>query len=239
MNFFFSKTAEPGGFGEEQLRAAARAVRDAMLRSLDEEGAQPHIFSESFLSRMRELLRTDERRARRRRVLQRAAIVLIGFFLAGALLFAFNPDARASVVNWFRTNYENSVLYEFFSHEKEPEDWQTLPELEFTWLPGEYEIQEAVRNEWEVIVLLQGEDDDIIVNYFFLYNEDDIFEVYTESYLPREAVQVNGENADFYQSKNDGDASVLVWSKQNIFLILNSLLSRDDLIRLAEGIEFR
>ena len=109
MIYLFSKRPDPGGFSDEELQIAARAVQDAMLRSLEEESESKHIFSESFLARMNALFRKDERRNGIKRALQHAAIIVIGVFLAGALLLAFNPEVRADFTRWVKSTFEKSI----------------------------------------------------------------------------------------------------------------------------------
>ena len=78
MIYLFSKRPDPGGFSDEELQIAARAVQDAILRSLEAESEAKHTFSESFLERMNALFRKDERRNGIKRALQHAAIIVRG-----------------------------------------------------------------------------------------------------------------------------------------------------------------
>ncbi len=82
MIHLFSKRTDPSGLSDEELRAAAQAVRNSMLQSLEVTAESYHTFSESFLRRMQELLRLDRRRNSRRRVLQHAAVFLLGVFIS-------------------------------------------------------------------------------------------------------------------------------------------------------------
>ena len=110
MIYLFSKRPDPGGFSDEELQIAARAVQDAILRSLEAESEAKHTFSESFLERMNALFRKDERRNGIKRALQHAAIIVIGVFLAGALLLAFNPEVRADFTRWVRNTYDKKHI---------------------------------------------------------------------------------------------------------------------------------
>ena len=232
----FSRNDNSGGFTDEQLRAAAKAVRNAMLKSLEAEPEEQHTFSESFLRRIQALLRINDRRERRKHALQRAAIILIGFFLAGTLFLAFNPDARADLANWIRNTYENSIFYQFFSKESdETGDLpQTLPDVEFTWLPEKYEIQEAYRDDEKATLLLSNETTIIIFEYWFA-SPSEYYEMYTSDNI-QETVEVNGKQADYYQGIDEQATNTLVWSEHNMFFSLNSSLPKEELIRIAEGI---
>ena len=236
MILSFSKKEKPGGFSDEQLRVAARAVRNSMLASLDGKTEEQHVFSESFLSRMRILLHIDERRNRRKLVLQRAAIILIGFFLAGTMFLAFNPDARADLANWIRNTYENSVFYQFFSKNSDQSEdlYQTLPDIEFSWLPEEYEIQEIYRDEQQATLLLSNETS-IIVFEYWISSSSDYYEFFTSDHN-QEVVLVNGKQADYFQGIGEDISNVLVWSDKNVVFCLDSCMQKEDMIRIAEGI---
>lgn len=231
----FYKIVDPDDFTEEQLSAAAIAVRSSMLESLDKEEKVHHTFSELFLHRMQTLFRLDARRERKKHALQRVAVIIVGLFLAGSLFLAFNPEARAELANWIRSTYENSVFYEFFSNKsnKSGNMSHTLPDIEFTWLPGKYEIQEAYRDDNRIIILLLKGEDSITVDYWrSSYSE--YFEVFTNDYV-KDTAYVKGNPADYYQGR-DSTANILVWLDENVVFCINSDLPKDTLIKIAEGI---
>ena len=237
----FSRNDNPGGFTDEQLRAAAKAVRSAMLESLKTEAEEQHSFSESFLRRLQALLRINDRRERRKHALQRAAIILIGFFLAGTLFLAFNPDARADFSRWIKEAYEKSIFYQFFSKGKYESDpaspAQVLPDIEFSWLPGEYESQKVYDDGQHIILLLSNPEDTIVLEYMFVSCSEYV-EVFTKDYVQEKAV-VQGGDADFYQSISEGVVSVLIWKddSESIIFKLNSGFSKEIIIQIAEGID--
>lgn len=239
MHLFFIRP-EPGGFSDEDLQIAARAVQNAMLRSLEEDSEQPHVFSESFLERMRALFRVDDRRRTIRRALQHAAIIVIGIFLAGALLLAFNPEIRADFTRWVRNTYEKSFFYQFFSSEDSvapDEDSNSLPDVEFGWLPGEYDHQKIFDDGSHIIIFLEGSTDTIILEY---WTTDTIkyLELFTDDFI-QDTVLVSGHPADFYQAVNSNTANALVWTIDNdsIVFYLNAFQSKDILIKIAENIK--
>ena len=117
-----SPRREPEPFPAAELRAAAWAVRESMLGALEKDEDPEYAFSGTFLNRMQVLFRLDRRRTAGRRILQRAAVLLLALLLSGALFLAVNPDARAAFFGWVRTVYERSVVYEFFYDEPDAQD---------------------------------------------------------------------------------------------------------------------
>ena len=238
MIYPFSKRPDPGGFSDEELQIAARAVQDAMLQSLEEESESKHIFSESFLARMNALFLKDERRNGIKRALQHAAIIVIGVFLTGALLLAFNPTARADFSRWIRNTYEKSFFYDFFSRKDGLDESpnETFPEIKFTWLPSEYSIQELFSAENKRTLYLFNDNSSIILNYWE-ENEFDHLEIFSSDFI-HEEITINGLEADYYSSLRDDVDNMLVWTSDDYRIIFNmfSHLSKEDMTKIAEGI---
>lgn len=238
MIHLFSKRTDSSGFSDEELRAAAQAVRNSMLQSLEETAEPQHTFSESFLRRMRELLRLDQRRNSRRRALQHAAVFLLGVFISGALFLAFNSEARAEFTRWVRDVYEKSILYQFFIEKSDEEPLYTtpLPDIEFTWLPGEYDIQVVHSSPQRRRILLIGSGDSMMLEYW-LTEETGYLEFFTDNYQ-QEDVIINDSQSDFYLSNDINISNMLIWTSQDdtIVFSLSSMLPKETMVKIAEKI---
>lgn len=239
MHLFFIRP-DPGGFSDEDLQIAARAVQNAILRSLEEDSEQPHVFSESFLERMRALFRVDDRRRTISRALQHAAIIVIGIFLAGALLLAFNPEVRADFTRWVRNTYEKSIFYQFFSSEDPvvpDEASNALPDVEFGWLPGDYSFQKAFDDGDHIIVLLNNSEEIIMLEYWDI--EKVTYVEFFNEYYNREDAQVHESSADFFRALNSKTENVLIWTKSDsqIVFYLFSHQSKEVMVKIANNIK--
>ena len=236
----FSRRADPSGFSDDELRFAAQAVRDSMLSSLEKALEPRHTFSEAFLRRMQVLFRLDDRRNHRKHILQHAAVFLIGVFLTGALFLAFNPDARADFSRWIRNTYEKSIFYQFFSDgtQEESESAVSLPDVEFAWLPGNYDIQVVFSSPQRVRIRLISATDSIVFEYWNV-NETDYIEIFSDDYQ-YESTQINDDPADFYESFDIGVDNLLVWMNEDrsIMLSLSSSQSKETMERIASSIIF-
>ena len=234
----FSRRADPSGFSDDELRFAAQAVRDSMLSSLEKDLEPRHTFSEAFLRRMQELFRLDDRRNHRKRILQHAAVFLIGVFLTGALFLAFNPDARADFSRWIRNTYEKSIFYQFFSDgtQEESESAVSLPDVEFAWLPGDYDIQVVFSSPQKRRIILSKSDDTIMLVYWVV-DEMDYLEVFTDGYQ-HEQVNINGQPAEAVTDSNLIEPNALTWlnKDETISFNLSGAHPIEELIRIAEGI---
>ncbi len=234
----FSRRADPSGFSDDDLRFAAQAVRDSMLSSLEKDLEPRHTFSEAFLRRMQALFRLDDRRNHRKRILQHAAVFLIGVFLTGALFLAFNPDARADFSRWIRNTYEKSIFYQFFSDgtQEESESAVSLPDVEFAWLPGDYDIQVVFSSAQKRRIILSKDDDTIMLEYWVV-GETDYLEAFTDGYQ-HEQVEINELPADAITDPNSVEYNTLMWLNmdETISFNLSGAHPVEELIRIAEGI---
>ena len=234
----FSRRADPSGFSDDDLRFAAQAVRDSMLSSLEKDLEPRHTFSEAFLRRMQDLFCLDDRRNHRKRILQHAAVFLIGVFLTGALFLAFNPDARADFSRWIRNTYEKSIFYQFFSDrtQEESESAISLPDVEFAWLPGDYDIQVVFSSPQKRRIILSKSDDTIMLVYWVV-DEMDYLEVFTDGYQ-HEQVNINGQPAEAVTDSNLIEPNALTWlnKDETISFNLSGAHPIEELIRIAEGI---
>lgn len=234
----FSSRANPSSFSDDELRIAAQSVRDSMLSSLEKDLEPRHTFSEAFLRRMQDLFCLDDRRNHRKRILQHAAVFLIGVFLTGALFLAFNPDARADFSRWIRNTYEKSIFYQFFSDgtQEESESAVSLPDVEFAWLPGDYDIQVVFSSPQKRRIILSKSDDTIMLVYWVV-DEMDYLEVFTDGYQ-HEQVNINGQPAEAVTDSNLIEPNALTWlnKDETISFNLSGAHPIEELIRIAEGI---
>lgn len=240
MIYLFSKHHSSDPFTDEELQIAARAVRASMLQSLEGSSEPHHAFSESFLVRMKALFRIDERRNRVRRTFQHAAIIVIGVFLTGALLLAFNPEARADFTRWIKNTYEKSIFYQFFSTENSntsEESSAPLPDVEFGWLPGEYSVQKAFDDGSHVVILLEDADETIVLEYWTI-NSVTFAELFTDGFI-REDASVLKWSADFYQSLDGKIQNSLIWADDDagIVFFLNASLPKQTMVKIAENVK--
>ena len=221
-------------FSDAALRAAAQLVRESMLRVLEEKEPEEHSFTEAFLEKIRKLVVIDRRRMRTRVFYQRVAGIILGILIGSGFFLAFNPEARADFLNWVRTTYENSILYEFFQGAKKEE--ATLPEIEFTWLPGEYEIQEVFNDGHSKTIILSADDDTMVLKCW-VGEELSHIEIFTDDYIQTET-EVNGRKADYFQPNDPETAGVLIWTESDDEYILYLLAEHPQEImnKIAEKI---
>ena len=99
---------------DEMLTQAAKQVAESMKASLPVPKECHHEFPPEFERDMKRLAAQTERRRHMRRYLQRVAAACLAVVISLSTWLAVDAEARAAFVQWVKTVYEQSVVYEFF-----------------------------------------------------------------------------------------------------------------------------
>ena len=99
---------------DDVIIQAAKRVGEAMLASLPEPEDCTHEFSPEFERSMERLIQKTKRRAHVRRCLRSIAVAALAVVIGLSAWLAVDTEAQAAVVEWVRTAYEDSIVYEFF-----------------------------------------------------------------------------------------------------------------------------
>ena len=170
-----------------------------------------------------------------RRAMGRAAQIAACLLLAGALTFAFSPEARAWGIRLLRQWFPTYTDYIFAPGERGGAAiWRP------TYLPEGYTLTDAFE-----VVLGVGDLTYLDENgdrLYFSYQAALIgagFSIDNE-HSDLTTAQVNGSSADLYISNTEGWPHHLIWStpdEQAAFHLMAYDLSTEELIRMAESVE--
>ena len=119
-----------------------------------------------------------------------------------------------------------------------PDSFPPMPDVEFTWLPGEFESTLLTELPIQKCVILTSTSASVMLEYWRL-GMSGAMQVFTDGFS-HEEVTVNGTKADFYQSSSPDDGNVLIWIDEDAFLLFNmtSTLDKDVMIKIAENIVY-
>ncbi len=221
-------------FGERELQAAAKLVAESMLEGLPDAVACGHDFSEGFRRKMEALLRRQRRRSIRHTVWRYAAAVLLTVTLTFGAVMAVSPQARAAVVQWVRTVYENSVVYRFFN----PAPQGALPRYQLTWLPEGFAEVDAYVSQHGYSFLYMNENTEQGIAFDYSYMRDGVAPtIASEGGYTISHAEINGMLADFYQMSNENGTNVLVLidEKAGIIFTISANTDKDSIFNIAEG----
>lgn len=186
---------------DEMLTQAAKQVAESMKASLPVPKECHHEFPPEFERDMKRLAAQTERRRHMRRYLQRVAAACLAVVISLSTWLAVDAEARAAFVQWVKTVYEQSVVYEFFhSGEAQNEAGYMLG-----WVPDGYTLENEVGGE-------------IITTLIYLNGEDAIYFTYEQATdgaqtklftddAGTEPVIVNGAEGEFYLSQDSAESN--------------------------------
>lgn len=222
-------------FGERELQAAAKLVAESMLEGLPDAAACGHDFSEGFRRKMEALLRRQRRRSVQHTVWRYAAAVLLTVTLTFGAVMAVSPQARAAVVQWVRTVYENSVVYRFFN----PAPQGALPRYQLTWLPEGFTEADVFcdKEYYRAVYLNENTGQSIVFEYSFMDDGMAVM-VIPEGEHAVEQIQINGYSAEYHKMQDDTDTNTLVLfdSENNICLLVTADTTQNDIFNIVEHV---
>lgn len=218
---------------DEMLTNAAKQVAETMRASLPVPEECHHEFPPEFERDMKRLITQTERRRHIRRYLQRAAAACLAVVISLSTWLAVDAEARAAFVQWIKTVYEQSVVYEFFHSNVE----QTETDYRFGWLPKDYVLESKIKG-------------DVITTIIYRSNEDVIYFTYEQAAdgaqtklftdnVDTEPVMVNGAEGEFYLPQDSTESNSLVWfdEKSNTLFSISGFIDKETMIKMAESVE--
>lgn len=217
---------------DEMLIQAAKRVGEAMLASLPEPEDCQHEFSPEFERNMECLIQKTKRKTRIRRCLRGIAVAALAVVIGLSTWLAVDTEARAAMVEWIRTAYEDSIVYKFFHPGAVGDD----NSYRLGWVPDGYALLQEETGELMYIAVYQRESEVI----YFTYGLSD--EYNQAEFIPgnsdTEPVSVYGNPGEFYAAKDERETNELVWfdSVQGILFVLSSDLDQETMLKMAESI---
>ena len=217
---------------DEMLIQAAKQVGEAMLASLPEPEECHHEFSPEFERNMERLIQKTKRKTRIRRCLQSIAVAALVVVIGLSTWLAVDTEARAAVIEWIRTVYEDSIVYEFFHPSAVEEDIS----YQLGWVPDGYTLVEEVAGETMHAAVYQNGNEAIYLSYSHSdgRNQAEFFPGNSET----EPMTVLGNSGEFYSSKDESETNELVWfdAEKGILFAISSSLNQDTMLKMAESV---
>lgn len=218
---------------DEMLTQAAKQVAVSMKASLPVPEECHHEFPPEFERDMKRLIAQTERRRHMRRYLQRVAAACLAVVISLSAWLAVDAEARAAFVQWVKTVYEQSVVYEFF-HSGEP---QTEVGYRLGWVPEGYVLENIVGGEFVTTVVYQNDKD--VIYFTYEYSEDVAQVTVYPGESDVESVWVNGMPGEFYLSKDQAESNSLVWADEEhgVLFSISGFVDKETMVWMANGVE--
>ena len=218
---------------DEMLTQAAKQVAVSMKASLPVPEECHHEFPPEFERDMKRLIAQTERRRHMRRYLQRVAAACLAVVISLSAWLAVDAEARAAFVQWVKTVYEQSVVYEFFHSGVEQADTS----YRLGWVPEGYTMENEVSGDViTTLIYLSGED----AIYFTYEQAEDGAQtkLFTDD-ANTEPVMVHGVEGEFYLPQDNAESNSLVWfdGENNILFSISGFIDKETMIKMAESVE--
>lgn len=218
---------------DEMLTQAAKQVAASMKASLPVPEECHHDFPPEFERDMKRLIAQTEQRHNIRRYVQRVAAACLAVVISLSTWLAVDAEARAAFVQWVKTVYEQSVVYEFF-HSGET---QTEAGYRLGWVPEGYTMENEVGGDGiTTIVYLNGEDS---IYFTYEHSENGAQTELFPGASNVEAVQVNGMPGEFYLPQDPAESNSLVWfdEKSSTLFSISGFMDKKTMVQMAESVE--
>lgn len=218
---------------EEAITQAAKKVAASMQVSLPIPEECHHEFTPGFENDMQQLISQVKKKYRVRRYLQHIAAACLAATIGLSAWLAFDSGARAAVLQWMKTVYEKSVVYEFFSSGDEQEE----SAYRLGWVPEGYCLEGQMDGNGLAVITYKNNED--FINFIYTHSagggQAELFTGEVEA----EPVTVNGNAGDFYLSETPSESNNLVWFDEtnNIWFSISGFVDKESMLRMAEHIE--
>lgn len=222
---------------------AKQVILDALRLQRENTGETKTGFSPSkkYQHQMREMVADPQGWCQRKmrpvwkKALRRVAAVFLAATVGVSAWLAVDTGARAAFVGWVRELYEHSIVYRVA-----PVRTATvLPNYELTYLPDGFDSPSIFEDKTSRNAFYERlyTGDCVFVDYALL--NDEIQTEYLTTQQP-EQVTVRGKTADFYSASDNSDMNNLAWIEDEFGIVcfIDSTLPKEEILRIAEGIEF-
>lgn len=219
---------------DEVLMRAAKLVGRAMRESLPDPDTCQHEFSPEFQKEIQAMKKRARWKERSAKYLKQASIAAVMALCCTGLFLAVNPEARAAVASWFRSIYENTLVYHFSAEYKE----DTLPECDIGYIPEGYEEDRVIETGTEKTILYSNGNDKFLVDWYML-SDNMALQVFSTD-VELIPVTVNGHNAEFIVPRDASQTTDLIWTDdgRGIGFTVSSYLAKDEILKIAESITY-
>jgi len=223
-------------FDDKDLWQAALVLQEAFAEIQPTPVDLEHKFSERFSEKINAIAGRQKKLFTARRVMKNIAAAILAVLIGGGLWLGTDAQAQAEFKAWLRTEYEDSILYEFFGKR----EGDRISGVDVGWLPEGYaETKKLIRERFGYYLFTNGSGEDIF--FYYTYMDSDTALGILSDRSPYEKIRVNRAPADFYMGMDEGEGNVLCWfdEEKGIAFELNAALEKQELVKIAESVAVR
>lgn len=156
-----------------------------------------------------------------------AAMITVAAGISFIFLFQFE-EVRAACYNVWIQVTSRYVQYDYAASD------EGVGEIELGYVPDGFHIVQEMKNEHSYFVLYEN---DRGGEFHFDYNQSGTLHLDNEHYDISD-ITVNGSSGQYYSSTDERFTDMLIWYNGYGSFLLNSTLGKDEILKIAENIEY-
>ena len=168
-----------------------------------------------------------------KRILQKAAIILLALSMTLGGMMAASEEVRATVIRWIREQFQGTIFYEYFGDDVSDQ----IPHFTIGNLPEGYvEVERVGTSAAESVTYRNDDMNTIFFDYYYVQEggasaivpgDDNIIEI-----------TVNGMEGEIYIPQNPENKKIIRWidTKENIHYFITAAMEEKTLLEMAENI---
>lgn len=223
---------------DQRLREACLAAEEILIADFLDPHEPAHTFSPEFERKMDTLLRKQARRNLYQK-LQRAAGFFLAILVGCSLWLTVDAEARERFIGWVREPYDAFQTHYYF----EGTDTTDAADVEYvlTKIPDGYVLEEVIELGDGNTVTQYVNENGFGFSFGYFTNRDSSHLFVRTDSMEYKNVQVNGNSADYYYSKENSESSAVIWidSNTNMLLFVDGWFSEVELLKIAESISLK
>lgn len=223
------------------MAEALAGMKNDEVASLPKDSEIDHIFSEGFEKKMKRVTASVNQKGKyqsfAKRVMKRAAVVIL---CLGAVLFSavmFNPTARADFKNAVYEIYESFVKFSFDTFEQQPQDFDDIDSVKASYIPKGFVLTEK-SDEYEAVGYFY-ENRESKESFTVYVSLNDGLSVLTDNEKSRyEKTQINGREAYVvYAKEKEENYGTVIITGAKITVTVYGHVTESELMKIAKGIK--
>ena len=223
------------------MAAALIAIKNDEVAGLPNDSEIDHVFSESFERKMKRVTGSVNQKGKylsfTKRVMKRAAVVILCLGVVAFSAVMLNPAARADFKNAVYEIYESFVKFSFDTTKRQPQDFDDIDSVKVTYIPNGFALTKKSDEYGAVGYSYENREREESFTVYVSLNDG--LSVLTDNEKSRyEKTQINGREAYVvYSREKDEDYGTVIITGGKITVTVYGYVTEKELMKIAEGIE--
>lgn len=237
---------------DEMISKAAHEVDMSILDMLPEPSDCNHLFSISFENKIKKIIRKAKYFVFYK-VLKRVACIFIAIVLSVCTLVAFNPNARAAVIDWVKEKVGDFYYYFFVGESNSDntvaiapsEEGEIISKIEgakeysLSWVPEGYTFLNSFKVD-NTTTCVYADKENLMLQFVYVCGSDNIsLFVGGGDYVQKYSASGNFI-AEVFLARTPEHSNAIVWKDDinGVIFTISAFADEEDLLKMAQNVIF-